>query len=105
MSNGNNGFEHNKIVSINYLFFYQFFYRYILDFKKDLNYLYYDLRYSYSYRYLLKFKKYKIKEKMPILNSFLNEVAKNDNTSYQFKIYLYKILYFLNDNKNKYIKF
>ena len=95
MSRVNNGDKHSKIVSINYLLFNKFFYRYIRDYKKELNFLFKDMENSYSY--LLKFKEYKINEYFPILNSFLNEVAKNDNASYKFKAFLYQILDFLND--------
>ena len=44
MSNGKNGKKHDIIVSINYLLYYKFLYRYIKDFNKDLNFLYYDIK-------------------------------------------------------------
>ena len=40
MSNGSNGIKHDIIVSVNYLLYFKLFYRYIKDYKKDLNFLY-----------------------------------------------------------------
>ena len=37
------------IISYNFLLFYKFFYKYLKDFKKDLNYLFEDLKLTYSY--------------------------------------------------------
>lgn len=37
MSNGKNGNQHDKIVSINYLLYFKLLYRYIKNFRKDLN--------------------------------------------------------------------
>ena len=54
MSRGNNGNKHEIITSINYLLFYKLFYRYVKDFNKDLNYLYYDFKVSSFYLYTLK---------------------------------------------------
>ena len=97
MSRGNNGHKHEIIVSINYLLFYKFFYRYIIDFQKDLNYLFYDMKSSDSF--LLKIKDYKLENYIPILNSFIYEIIKNENASKDFKEFSYNILEYLNDNK------
>ena len=48
------GNMHYLIVSYNYLLYYKLLYKYIKDFKKDLNFLFYDINYTYSY--ILKFK-------------------------------------------------
>jgi hypothetical protein len=89
-SKGNKGPEHGIIVSINYLLFYKLFYRYIIDYKKNLNFLYQDMKTTYLV--LMAIKDNKVKEYYPILNSFLYEIAKNEKSSYKFKIFLYKIL-------------
>jgi hypothetical protein len=52
--------NHLKIICINYLLYFKLFYRYIIDFNKDLNYLYYDLK-AFSI-YILRLKDFKIKE-------------------------------------------
>jgi glycosyltransferase involved in cell wall biosynthesis len=90
ISKGNKGHEHEIIVSINYLLFYKLFYRYIIDFKKNLDFLYKDMKTTYFV--LMAIKKYKINDYFRILNSFLYEIAKNEKSSYEFKIFLYKLL-------------
>ena len=86
MSRGNNGIQHDIIVSINYLLFYKLFYRYIKEFNKDFNYLFYDMKLGYSY--LLKIKEYKLNEYIPILISFISMIANNKNISREFKIFV-----------------
>ena len=90
MSRGNNGRKHEIIVSINYLLFYKFFYRYIIDYKKDLNYLFYDMKSSDSF--LFKIKDYKLENYISIFNSFIYGIINNENTSKEFKKFLYNIL-------------
>ena len=72
MSNGKNGKKHDSIVSINYLLYYKLFYRYIKDFKKDLNLLYYELKQSSFY--LKNIKKFKLTKYIPILINFYNNI-------------------------------
>ena len=43
------GNVHDLRVSYNYLLYSKLLYTYIKDFKKDLNFLFYDLNYTYSY--------------------------------------------------------
>ena len=79
------GYKHDIMVSYNYLLYYEFLYNYIKEFKKDLNFLFYDLKISYNF--FLKFKelnstKYKLKT-----IKFLNEVLKDDISS-EFKYFI-----------------
>ena len=90
MSRGNNGHKHQIIVSINYLLFYKFFYRYIIDYKKDLNYLFYDMKSSDTF--LFKIKDYKLENYIYILNSFIYGIIKNGKTTKEFKKFLYNLL-------------
>lgn len=75
----NNGDNHDLIVSYNYLLYFALFYKYIKDFKKDMNYLFYDLKINYYY--ILKIKE--MKEIQYILNSFniTNQILKNNISS------------------------
>ena len=94
MSNGKNGKKHDIIVSINYLLYYKFFFRFIKEFKKDLNYLYYDLKVSSFY--LLNLKKLKVVEYIPIAINLFICIFNEKNISKEFKDYIKKIiLYFL----------
>jgi hypothetical protein len=45
-----------------------------------------------TYFVLMAIKKYEINGYFRILNSFLYEIAKNEKSSYEFKIFLYKLL-------------
>ena len=93
MSRGNNGKKHELIVSNNYLLYFKLFYKYIKDFRKDLNYLYYDMKIFSSY--LINFKKFK--ENIYINNtiSFLNEILNNTNISKDFEKFIKNLLYHL----------
>ena len=90
MSNGRNGRRHDIIVSINYLLYFKIFYRYIKDYKKDLNYLYYDIK--ASSKYLLKIKKLNVLEYIPITKKFFKSLISEENISKEFKIYINKLL-------------
>ena len=90
MSRTNNDNKHDIIISINYLLYYKLFNRYIKDFHKDINFLYYDMRVFTPI--LLKFKEYKLPNYNSILISFINEIKNNNNLSNEFKSYLNKFL-------------
>ena len=94
MSRSNNGNKKDIIISINYLLYYKLFYRYIKDFKKDLNYLYYDLRIFSSH--LLQIKNFNLTQYIPIVISFFKELIKNENITKYFKQYIEKLLLHFN---------
>lgn len=89
MSNGKNGKKHDIIVSINYLLYYKFLYRYIKDFNKDLNFLYYDIK-QFSF-FLTNIIKLNITEYIPILIDFYKNIINEKNISKQFKKYIISI--------------
>jgi glycosyltransferase involved in cell wall biosynthesis len=66
--------NHLKIICINYLLYFKLFYRYIIDFNKDLNYLYYDLK-AFSI-YILRLKDFKIKEYILKSKELFNNIIK-----------------------------
>ena len=93
MSRGNNGKKHELIVSNNYLLYFKLFYKYIKDFRKDLNYLYYDIKILSSY--LINFKKFKVNIYINNTISFLNEILNNTNISKDFEKYIINLLNYL----------
>ena len=93
MSRGNNGKKHELIVSNNYLLYFKLFYKYIKDFRKDLNYLYYDMKVFSSY--LINFKKFKNNIYINNTISFLNEILNNIDISGEFQKYIKKLLFCL----------
>ena len=78
--------NHLKIISINYLLCAKLFYRYIKDFNKNLNYLYYDLKPFLTY--ILKIKVLKIVEYIPKLNDLLYNIINNKRISEDFKNFI-----------------
>ena len=88
------GNKHDLSVGYNYLLYYKFFYKYIKDFKKDLNFLFYDLKLTYSF--LLKFKELNATNYILKTNKFFNEII-NDDISMNFKIFIKKIIFELNN--------
>ena len=81
--------KHDIIVCYNYLLFFEFLYDYIKDFKKNLNFLFYDLKVSYLY--LLKFKEFNKTEYVRNSINFLNEINKND-ISLDFKKFIQDLI-------------
>jgi glycosyltransferase involved in cell wall biosynthesis len=78
--------NHLKIICINYLLYFKLFYRYIIDFNKDLNYLYYDLK-AFSI-YILRLKDFKIKEYILKSKELFNNIINNKNISRDFKYFI-----------------
>jgi hypothetical protein len=93
MSKFHNDDKHDIIMSINYYLYYKLFYRYIKEFKKDLNYLYYDIK-VFTYP-LLKIKKYKLSLYNSKLISLFKNIKNNNNITKKFKDYLNKCLIYL----------
>lgn len=93
MSRGNNGKKHELIVSNNYLLYFKLFYKYIKDFRKDLNYLYYDMKIFSSY--LINFKNFKDNLYIDNTISFLNEILNNTIISKDFEKYIKNLLNYL----------
>jgi glycosyltransferase involved in cell wall biosynthesis len=88
MSRINIGSRHDLIVSYNYLLYYNLFYRYLKDYKKDLNFLFYDLKSNYFF--ISKFKdlndSYYIKKTILFLNKIIKE-----NISLDFKNFIINV--------------
>jgi hypothetical protein len=73
--------------SISYFLFYHLFYRYIKEFNKDRNYLYYDLQ-AYGY-YLLNLGKYNHTEYyLNKTKSMLNDILDDNKATLEFKNYI-----------------
>lgn len=69
--------------SISFFLFYDFFYRYIKEFNKDINYFYFDYR-LYG-RIILKLKEYNVKEYLPKVKNMFIEIINNNKTITDFK--------------------
>ena len=71
------------IISYNFLLFYKFFYKYLKDFKKDLNYLFEDLKLTYSY--ILRIQNLKGRNYILKAINFFIKIINDDNASLEFK--------------------
>ena len=72
------GKSHDLIVSYNFLLYFKFLYKFIKDFKKDLNFLFHDLKLTYFY--LLKLKELNNTQYLSETNDFLNQIIENNIT-------------------------
>ena len=81
--------EHDLIVSYNYLLYYNLFYKYLKDYKKDLNFLFYDLKSNYFF--ISKFKELNASFYIPKTVMFLNKIIE-DNISLDFKNFIKNVL-------------
>ena len=82
----------NIILSYNYLLYFKFFYKYIINFNKDINFFLFEFK-SFSF-YLLKFKELNAKEYITMTVDFFKEIGKR-NISETFQSFINKsILYF-----------
>ena len=84
MSRLSNDHSHNLIISYNFLLYFKLFYKFIKEFKKDLNFLFYDLK---SYFHLLKFKSLNATEYILKTIEFLKDINKDD-ISQNFKDFI-----------------
>ena len=89
MSRIENGNKYDIIVSYNYLLYYKLFYNYIKDFKKDLNFFFYDLKVFYIF--FLKFKKLNATVYINKTINFCFEIIKED-LPLNFKNFIQKII-------------
>ena len=74
MSRINIGCKHDLIVSFNFLLYYKLLYRYLKEYKKDLNFLFYDLKSNYFF--ISKFKDLNASYYIHETVSFLNKIIK-----------------------------
>ena len=86
ISHINEGIKTNLKIAHCILFFYKLFYKYIKDFKKDMNYLYNDLKvFDYYLKYIKQYSSH-LFGKVPVIN-FYKIILKEKNISSDFKIY------------------
>ena len=88
MSRNNINQKQDIIISTNFILYYKLFYRYIKDFQKDINFLYYDMK-TFSI-YLLKIKEYNISIYNSNLISLIKDIKNYKNISKEFKNFLNK---------------
>ena len=87
--------ELREIRSINFLFYFKIFYKLIKDFKKDINFLLYEMK---SFRpTILRIKQNNLKQYIPIQLELIERILKENNISKDFETFLQNLsIYFQN---------
>ena len=93
MSNGYIDKKHRIKQDISFFYFFQLLYRNIKDFKRDRNFLYYELK-IWEER-IKEFKILNIIEYLDKLKSFLIEIKNDKNVSKKFKEFISNLLDYL----------
>lgn len=92
MSRGG-GRKLKNIRAKNYIFYFKIFYKYIKDFEKDINILYYEMK--DLEHFVKKIKDYNMTKYIGIQRNFLKKILKDNILSVEFKSYLQNFLNFL----------
>ena len=96
MSHGDGGNELNIIRSINYFLYFQILYKYIKEFKKCRNFLYFEME-DFK-QYILDIKNYNVKKYIPQVINYLNEIINDKYVSYFFRNYTNQLLLYFQTN-------
>ena len=92
MSRGG-GRKLKNIRAKNYIFYFKIFYKYIKDFEKDINILYYEMK--DLEHFVKKIKDYNMTKYIGIQRNFIKKILKENILSVEFKSYLQNFLNFL----------
>ena len=83
MSRGDGGIELSIIRSINHLLYFKIFLKYLKEFNKDRNFLFYELK-ELGYK-LFTFKDFNVTKYKPQVVDFYNEIIVDSNATNDFK--------------------
>ena len=99
MSRGEGGIKLKRIRTINHFFYFKIFYKYLKEYKKDRNYLFYEMK--NLKHYILNIKDLNVTEYIPKQIKFIKEIIRDKYTPFGFKLFLGDLLiYFNNKSKN-----
>ena len=88
----NGSMKLKRIRAINYLLYFKLFYKYIQEYNKDLNFLFYEM--NSLNKFILELKESKMIQYKKIQLSLINQILKEKNISIDFKSYLENMLMF-----------
>lgn len=92
MSRGEVGLEMKKLRTINYYLYFTTFYRYLKEFKKDRNFLYYELR--DLGHFMVYIKECGLKDYIKKAIKFFKQIIKDKSSSKEFKAYAKEFITF-----------
>lgn len=96
MSRGEGGTKLKIIRTINHFYYFKIFYKYLKEYKKDRNYLFYEMK--NLKHYILYIKDLNITKFIPIQKKFIKEIIRDKYTPFAFKNFLGEILDYINNN-------
>ena len=90
MSNGDGGIKLTKIRCINYFMYFNIFYRYLKDFYKDRNFLFWEMKNLNNF--IINIKHYNINNYIPKVKIFIKTILNDKYLTQDFKNYLIDLL-------------
>ena len=79
-----------RMESISFYLYFKLLFKYIKDYDKDRNYLYYELKYCGMF--MLNLKKYNLKDYLQKIKYFFNEILDDKKTSIKLKNLIEKFI-------------
>ena len=95
MSRGDGGIELKKVRSINYLLYFEIFYKYIRHFKMDIREFYYEIKNLKRFIYFIK--DYNITSYEKEAKDFLNEILNDKYRSKRINLFISELLFYLEE--------
>ena len=99
MSRGEGGNKLKKIRTINHFYYFKIFYKYLKEYRKDRNYLFYEMK--NLKHYILYIKDLNITKFIPKQVKFLKEIIRDKYIPFAFKLFLGELLVYFSNNPKK----
>ena len=100
MSRGEGGIKLKRIRTINHFYYFKIFYKYLKEYKKDRNYLFYEMK--NLKHYILNIKDLNITNYIPMQIKFINDIIRDKQTPFGFKCFLGELLFYFNNKSNNF---
>ena len=95
MSRGDGGAKLKEIRAMNHLFYFKIFYKYVLEYNKDRNFLFYEMK--DLHRFFIDIKDLNMTKYIPATKKFINKISEDKRISDEFKDYLEKLILYFNN--------
>ena len=95
MSRGDGGVKLKEIRAMNHLFYFKIFYKYVLEYNKDRNFLFYEMK--DLNRFFIDIKDLNMTKYIPATKKFINIISKDKRITNEFKDYLEKLILYFNN--------
>ena len=93
MSRGNGGIKLEQTRTVNHLLYFKIFYKYIKEYNKDRNILFYEMK--DLHRFIINSKEYNSTELIISEINLIETILNDKSISLEFKVYLYNLLLYL----------